>query len=48
MSIKTAMQATMSSGTRERDGLPWGFPDQPAPVPAATGTGFDGYGLWVL
>ena len=35
-------------GFRERDGLPWGFPDQPAPVPVKTRTRSHGYGSWVL
>jgi hypothetical protein len=33
-----------SVASRECHGQPWGFPGQPAPVPASTGTGFGRYG----
>ena len=32
-------------GNRERDGLPWGFPEQPAPVPVKTRTRSHGPGF---
>ena len=34
----------MGGKVRERDGLPWGFPEQPAPIPVKTRT----RSLWVL
>ena len=43
--IEFILEHSPSVSVRERDGLPWGFPEQPAPVPVKTRTRSHGPGF---